>query len=82
MNAPGAIIEVARDGGRITVRGTLPSSGRDVEVVAYGPHLAYGGPQPATVNWSGIGSVSPGDAAAYAAMIVAAAEIAEAWVAS
>ena len=43
------------------------------------PHVAYGGPQPATVNWSGIGSVSPGDATAYAAMIVAASEIAEAW---
>lgn len=56
---------------------TLPS-GRGVYIDVYGPRDAFGTTLPATVNWSGIGSVSPADAVAYAEAIRAASLAADA----
>ena len=59
----------------VEVQVALPEGG-SVRVTIYGPEDWGGGPMPAKVNWSAIGSVSPADALAYAGAIALAASIA------
>jgi hypothetical protein len=62
-----------------TISVTLPDSKRKVSVEIFGPTVAFGERQPATVNWSAIGSVSPIDARIYASALADAAIAAERW---
>lgn len=48
-------------------------------ITVYGPRTAFGSKQPATVNWSGIGSVPAEDAVRYADAISYAAQLAAQW---
>ena len=61
-----------------TLETTLPS-GRSISVEVFGPRERFGTTAPATVNWPGIGSVDAEDAAAFAALLVAASEKAAVW---
>jgi hypothetical protein len=60
------------------IRVKLPDSGRTLVIDAYGPQVRYGEQEKhGTVNWSGIGEVSPDDAIAYAEAIIVAAQAAK-----
>lgn len=57
------------------VHGTLPS-GREVRIDAIGPRSKFGVPAGPEVNWPGIGAVAPSDAAAFAALLLEAVDVA------